>query len=250
MSPDAPEAGISTTHATHAASPSVAAHVDNSANDIFKMAERESFNFGLMFAWMIALFAMLATLYLWWDNRVLNDSLEEKKLKKTSVLSQLETPSNKAVEKEANEFKQSVAALAKAKKSRYDMTVFMPAFYTKINNDVKLTSISMTAEGTISIAGSTGSYRQIADQAVALKSWNYLKDVDLTSSTLKMPDEKSSKVEALFSISAKIQSEEEVKAASAAAAGTASSATSASVPAASSTSTSSATSTTTTGGNR
>jgi len=237
MNPDAPQAGISVNQAAHAASPHVAKDVDNSSSDLFKMTDHVSFNYGLMIAWLVALFAVLATLYLWWDSRSLTDMLEEKKTRKTAILSQLETPTNKSVEKEAQDFKKAVTALSQAKKSRYAMTEFLPKFYTKINNDVTLTSISLTNEGQINIAGTTGTYRQIADQIVALKSWDGLEDVELDTSSLKMPDEKNPKVQAIFTIKAKIKIAETPVASGASATSSASSATSGAASAATTTTT-------------
>jgi hypothetical protein len=174
-------------------------------SNLIHFEDHKSFNFGLALAWIIALLSITATLYFWWLNRNLTDALEDKKEKRTAVVSQLESPGNKEVETEANNFKASVAALTAAKTARSPVGTFLPDFYTKIDNDVKITSMSMSAGGALSIAGTTANYRTIADQVMALKSWSQLSDVDLTSSSYSV-DAENIKSAASFSITAKVKS--------------------------------------------
>lgn len=173
-------------------------------SNLVHFEDKQSFNFALALAWIIALLSIVATLYFWWLNRNLTDVLDDKKEKRTTVVSQLESPGNKEVETEALNFKASVTALSAAKLVRNPMATFLPDFYTKIDKDVKITSLSLASGGALSIAGSTASYRAIADQVMALKSWTSLTDVDLASSSYSTEEGVKSQA-AKFTITAKVK---------------------------------------------
>ena len=130
----------------------------------------------------------------------LTDSLKAKVSEKDSIRQQILSQGD--TEKKANEFKQSVNQLKAAYAGKYDFTLFTKEFYKKITNDVKLTNMAVSTDGTLSIAGKTKSYRFVADLMVAMKSWDTLTDVDLLSSA--MNETEGGAVEAIFSISAKI----------------------------------------------
>lgn len=173
-------------------------------DNLIPMGEHSSFNFALLIAFLVALMAVLAAGYFWWMGKNTSDVVAEKELKLQSIEQQLKAPAMAATEKEANDFKSSVSILSKAKKDRFSVTSFLPSFYTKITNDVKITSLSLGADGTLAIAGSTKSYRTTADLVLALKSWTTLTDVELGSVSMSTGESEGTKPEALFSISAKI----------------------------------------------
>lgn len=173
-------------------------------NNLVHFEDKQSFNFAMALAWIIALLSIVATLYFWWLNRNLTDILEDKKAKRTAVVSQLESPGNKETETEANDFKASVAALTAAKQLRNPMATFLPDFYTKIDKDVRITSLSINSSGVFSLAGSTASYRAIADQVMALKSWTSLTDVELASSSYDLEATVKSTA-AKFTVTAKVK---------------------------------------------
>jgi len=171
------------------------------------MVDHRGFNFALALAWLVAVAALLGAGYFWWLNSNLTGELKDKKAKKTAIQSQLELPANKAIEEEALNFKASVQVLADAKAKRYNYYNFLQNLYTKINKDVALTSISISAEGDVALAGETDTYRSIADQMLSLISWTELTSVELGSSSLKIEDGKATG--AIFSISAKIAAKSE-----------------------------------------
>lgn len=169
-------------------------------NSFAQFKEHSAFNVPVFLTWTVAVFAIVATLFFWWMNRNLTDSLKVKVAEKDSIRQQILSQGD--TEKKANEFKQSVNQLKSAYAEKYDFTLFTTEFYKKLTNDVKLTNMAISADGTLSIAGKTKSYRSVADLMVAMKSWDTLTDVDLLSSA--MNETEGGAVEAIFSISAKI----------------------------------------------
>lgn len=194
----------------------VAGGATNSRDNLIQLGSHSSFNFALAVAWLVALLAVLATLYFWWLGKNTMDVVLEKQTKLESIEQQIKTPAMAKAEKEANDFKASVGILSKAKKDRFSITEFLPSFYTKITNDVKISSLSLSADGALSISGTTQNYRTTADLVMALRSWSSLSDVELSSVSMSAGTNKDSKLQASFSISAKVIKAPTVSASSAA----------------------------------
>lgn len=173
-------------------------------DNLIPMGEHSSFNFALAIAWVVALLAVLATLYFWWMSKNTIDIVAEKQTKLESIQEQIKAPAMVKAEKDSNDFKTSVGILSKAKKDRFSITEFLPNFYSKITNDVRITSFALSTEGALAIAGTTQSYRTTADLVLALKSWSTLSNVDLVSVSMSTGDEAAGKPVAAFSITAKL----------------------------------------------
>lgn len=171
-------------------------------DDAMKFSDHPSFNFGLAILWVAAIFSILGTLFLWWTNNDTKTSLKEKESQKSSIVSEMVSPTYTDVEKKASGFKSAVSALSAAAKERYSMDDFLKTFYTKITNDSTITSLSITQDGALNITGQTKSYRSVAELMVALSSWKVLSEVDLTSVSMATGDQAASG--ASFSISTKI----------------------------------------------
>jgi len=173
--------------------------------DVIQFSDRPSFNFPVAIAWLVALFSILGTLFFWWVSRDSASMLEEKKTEKTNIIGEILSPTYVDVEKKASSFKSSVNALSDAAKDRYPTSQFLKDLYTKITKDVVITSLSVGADGSVSISGKTDSYRSVADLVVALKSWDTLTNVDLGAVSYEAPDKtKGGNPKAVFSITAKI----------------------------------------------
>jgi hypothetical protein len=177
-------------------------------DNLISYKDRPSFNFAIALAWLVALLSILATLYFWWLNKNVADSIADKQSIKDGVEQQLLSPAMVKAEKDALDFKTSVGILSKANKDRYSYSTFLPEFYTKITNDTKISALSVTSSGEVSISGTTKSYRAIADLAMALKSWDKLSGVEILSASMGSSDSgtggRGGTDGAVFSISAKI----------------------------------------------
>ena len=173
-------------------------------DNLVQMGDRPTFNFAVAIAWLIALLAILATMYFWWLSKNISDVMADKQTKLDAIDAQIKSPALVKAEKDANDFKTSVSILSKAKTDRFSVTTFLPDFYSKITKDVQISSLSLTSDGKISIAGTTKSYRTTADLTMALKSWTQLSDVQIQSVSMSAP-EGGGNPKATFSISALVK---------------------------------------------
>ncbi|MFA4996176.1 MAG: PilN domain-containing protein [Patescibacteria group bacterium] len=161
--------------------------------------EHSTFNVPVALTWIVAVFSVVATLFFWWMNRNLSASLVEKNSEKDTVFQQISSQGD--IEKKATNFKSAVSQLKAAYSEKFSISTFNSDFNKKITNDVKLTNLAVTAEGNLSINGTTKSYRFVADLMVALKDWDTLTDVELLSAATDVSDGAAT---TSFSISAKI----------------------------------------------
>lgn len=168
-----------------------------------EFSDRPGFNFAIAICWLVVVAAILVTLFFWFMDQNSASQLQDKTKKNSDILSQLSNPTYIDVETKANDFKASVNALSDAKKNHYSMSDFLKNLYTKVTNDVTLTSAAVTSDGNLNLAGTTSTYRLVADLMMALKSWDVLQNVDLTSVS-NQTDEITGKLKTSFSITAKI----------------------------------------------
>ncbi|MCL5410320.1 MAG: PilN domain-containing protein [Patescibacteria group bacterium] len=168
-------------------------------NSFAQFKEHSAFNVPVFLTWVVAVFAIVATLFFWWMNRNLTDELQGKITEKDTVLQQIASQGD--TEKKAADFKASVTQLKSAYLDKYNFSTFTTEFYKKVTNDVKLTNMAITSDGTLSISGTTKSYRSVADLMVAMKSWDNLQNVELLTVATS---EDQGALETTFSISAKI----------------------------------------------
>lgn len=182
-----------------AAQPKANLNTSEKSTDFAQFVDHPSLNVSVVLTWTVAIFSIVATLFFWWMNRNLNDALTEKLAEKDTILSQISSKSD--IEKKANDFKLSVNQLKIAYSDKYNFTTFTTGLYQKITTDVVIDNISISNDGHCSISGTTKTYRSVADLMVALKSWDHLKDVELTSNAASSTD---GVVSIAFSISAKI----------------------------------------------
>lgn len=213
MDPEvSPGVGAGPQTAAPAAAPAPAAKAANpTAKHAFdagfsEFGEHSGFNTALALTWMVALFAVLATLFFWWMNKSGSDALADKKTEKDGLIQQITSPGSVDIEQKAQEFKLSVNQLKTAYNEKYSYTQFLTDLNTKLTTDISLSNISVTGDGSLSINGTTKGYRAVADLMMALKSWTTLNDVDLSSVANKVED---SNAETVFAITAKIDQQKQ-----------------------------------------
>jgi len=161
--------------------------------------EHSTFNVPVVLTWTTAALSIVATLFFWWMNSNLSASLVEKNNEKDAIFQQISSQGD--TEKKANDFKSAVSQLKAAYSDKFSISTFNSDFNKKITNDVKLTNLAVTADGSLSISGTTKSYRFVADLMMALKSWDTLSNVELMSA---VTDVSEGTTATSFSISAKI----------------------------------------------
>lgn len=174
----------------------------------FDVNEKKTFNFGVFICWIAALIAISGSIFFWLLNKSTLDALAEKNIEKDQIISEINSPGLIGAEQKATLFKKAVSTYESVTSQNYPMSVFLPALYQKVSPNVVIKNVSVTADSVMSFDGQADSYHSVALQLLLLKDWkvndkSILKDVKLLSVSENI-NETSKKVEAPFSISAKI----------------------------------------------
>lgn len=170
-----------------------------------EFSDHPSFNAPIAIAWVVALIAVLATVFFWIQDKNMNDALQDKNSEKVKIEQEVGSASYAAIAKEITDFKASVTGLVAAKKDRISFVDFLDEFSQKVTKTSVINSLGYDSTGKISLNGKAPSYRAVAELVIALKAWDKLKDVDLTTVSMTEPSsDNNNKIEAIFSISAKV----------------------------------------------
>jgi len=177
--------------------------------EIIKFSEKPGFDYSIFLVVGAAVIAVAGTALLWLGNKNTVNALAEKKTEKTSIVSQITSPTYAEVEQTASNLKSAVGALKDASSQRYSMSELLPEFYKYIPNDVKINSLSVDSQKLIRFGGVTKSYRSAADTVVALKSWPAAIGASLDSTSASKSD--SGAVEVRFSVTVAVDTSKPLK---------------------------------------
>jgi len=100
-----------------------------------------------------------------------------------NLQTELNSKKNKKIEDQAAQVNSTVQILSTASKSKYLFKAFIDELVKKITNDTKLNNLSIDSSGKVTMDGQSGSYRSVADLALALKSGSKLKNIQITGLT-------------------------------------------------------------------
>lgn len=150
--------------------------------------------------WLSLIITLVATGFFWLSDYSNVKAISEKENEKNSIVSQLNSESNKKIEQEALSFQNAFSELSSLVANQVSKASFLTELYTHITKDVKITSIALSAEGELGIDGATGSYRQVADLMLGLKGYSKLSDISLKSVSVSIEEEVPTNEKITFSI--------------------------------------------------
>lgn len=154
--------------------------------------------------WLSFIVILAVTGFFWLSDYSNVKAVNEKESEKNSIVSQLNSASNKKTEAEAINFQNAFTQLSTLVAGQVSKAVFLTELYTHITRDVKISSISLSEEGELGIDGATGSYRQTADLILGLKGYAKLSDISLKSVSISTEEGVPLNEKVAFSISAKV----------------------------------------------
>lgn len=155
----------------------------------------------LVFIVTIILLVLTTGFFVFYKTRTDSQS-KDKQQALNSVLDQLHSTDNKAIETKAANLNSAVQIISTASKTKYSFKGFIDELTKKITNDTKLNSVSITDVGVVTFDGISGSFRSVADLALALESSSKLKNVEIIGLT-RSSEEGATQV--AFSMSAEIK---------------------------------------------
>lgn len=147
--------------------------------------------------WVTFALALFLTIFYWMSDYSNVKSIAEKESEKNSIVSQLNSENNRDAEDQANGFKLAfsrLSALVKQDSSKID---FLNELYSHLTRDVKISTLSLSAENELGMDCLTGSYRQVADFVLALEGFSKLSNISLNNVS------KTTESGVSFSVSAK-----------------------------------------------
>jgi len=168
-------------------------------------ASRGASHLPMLIMWISAVIAILGTGFFWLSNQSIAGEIITKQAEAAKLQATINGPEYAETDRQVTNFISAVTLLKEANSKKYPMKNFLPSLFAKINQNVKVTNISLTSDGKFSISGSTVSYRAAAEQIMTFKEWkekdvNVLKNVELASVSMTL--DKDGKVSVPLSISA------------------------------------------------
>jgi hypothetical protein len=119
-----------------------------------------------------------------------------------NLQSEISSKKNSVIENKANQLNSAAKIISTASRSKYLFKALMDEISKKITNDSKLDNLTIDNVGNVTMDGKSGSYRSVADLAVALKSSKKLSDIQISGLSMSSDSGKNT---VTFSISAKIK---------------------------------------------
>lgn len=160
--------------------------------------------------WITFVLSLGVLVYLFIVGRSQANLVASRASDKTQLVSELSSPSYTDIETRANSFKQAFTALSSLSAARKPKSEVFPELYNNFTKDVKINNVALSSDGTLTVDGTTASYRSVADFMMGLKSYSKISDVKLGTTSLNTSEGVSAKEKVLFSVSAKLDLSREV----------------------------------------
>lgn len=154
--------------------------------------------------WITFVLALGLTVFFYMASRSAINLVDAKESAKNDIITELNSPAYQSVEEKANSFKEAFDILNNLVNSRAPKKEILDELTQKFTNDVIIKNFAIGADGSLTLDGATGSYRQVADFMVGLQQYKRVSAARLNTVSLDESDEADPKVKVLFSITAKI----------------------------------------------
>ncbi|MCX6808567.1 MAG: hypothetical protein NTW50_02780 [Candidatus Berkelbacteria bacterium] len=124
-----------------------------------------------LIVWFSAIIAILMTAFFFLANSSIAGQIDSKSAEKSKVTAALVSADATGIEAAMTSFSGSVKALKAAQAKAYPMQDTMSEIFAKVDQDVKLTSMSLNDSGKFTMIGTTTSYHSAAQQVMTFKGW-------------------------------------------------------------------------------
>ena len=171
---------------------------------VVEFEDKKTFNLPLFLVWVAFVVSVLFLAVFWFSKNGMKSVAKEKQSEKEQLLSQIESEEYSEVAKNAEAIEVAVETLTAINNQEITTKKLLEEVNAVITSDVKIITISMGADDTLLLDGSTGSYRQVADLMMAIKSYERASEIKLGSVAASTDPSVSSTESVSFSISAKI----------------------------------------------
>ena len=155
--------------------------------------------------WMAFVIALALTGYFWLMDYSNVKSISEKENEKNQISAQLQSANNKEAEETAVGFSSAFTELSDLVSNSVPKATLLTELYATFTKDVKISTLALSTEGGLSLDGATGTYRQVADFMLGLKTNKKVSNIVLKSVSMSTEEGAAANQKIAFSISADVQ---------------------------------------------
>ena len=176
----------------------------NEKNDMMEFADKKETDFSSVFVWIGFVLALLFLGYIVFANMSLTKEITQKQNEKAEADATLNLPENLKVESDVLGVQNVISTLSSVTTGQDTKSESLEKLYGYITKDVKISALSLTADGTVGLDGSTATYRDVSDLMLSLKSYKKVSDLSLKSASLSNIVGVAANVRVAFSLSFKL----------------------------------------------
>lgn len=166
--------------------------------------KKSSSSVSVAILWITFAIVLLATVFLYLQSRSVQNAVLDKEATRDEIVSQLSSPSYLEVERQANGFKEAYNILAQVSGTQMPKKELLSELYLYFTKDITVRNLSLSAEGSLLMDGSTSSYRAVADFMTSLKSYSRVSDVSLGAVSISGEEGVAANKAVSFSVSCKV----------------------------------------------
>lgn len=177
-------------------------HGDVHENEpVVEFGDNKSFNLPLFLVWFSFIVSIVFLGSLWFLKMGFDSQIKTKQNERSELKARLNTQEYVDIEKKAEAVQVAVNTLSAISGTRIKTKDFLDELYKKVTNDVKLTSISLGADGSINFEGATSSYKNVADFMLGIKSYDRISKLQLMSVSASSDTSVKSNEKIIFTVS-------------------------------------------------
>jgi len=180
--------------------------LDNVKSSFGKSNFSQSADLSFAISWISIAVAVIGTISIWMLDASIVQSKKQKLNQKDILIQKITSAEYSELDQKVSGLKAAYDEVRADASNSLSVGNFLTDLYSRVNKDIQIKNISVTSDGKLNIDGSADNYRSVADEMLALKSFNRLENIELLSTSMNVTS--SGKVDVPFAFTAKIISEE------------------------------------------
>ena len=184
--------------------------ISTKKNDFERFSNKSS-NMPMVIYWLTFVLSLIFVALFWFLNFNASNALEEKQQEKDQIAALLSSPDIVEVEQQATNFKSAVANLSTASASRIKKTKLMENLFKNFTKDVRVSTLSLSSTGEMSLDGVALSYKSVGEFMLALGENDRISNVALGSVALLNSETSESSENVSFSITSNLDMTKELE---------------------------------------
>ena len=171
---------------------------------VVEFEDRKRLNGSAFLVWVTFIISVVFAGFLWVSTSGLKNTISNKTDEKNNLISEIGSSKYTGVEDKANSINDAVTTLTSISNEKISTSKLLGGLYGYMTTDVKVTSLVISGDNSMSLDGATASYRQVADFVVALKSNKRISKVTLNSISVSDDGSTSANENVTFTVTGKI----------------------------------------------